>query len=285
VTGSTVDLLAPVVDATDDLLAPVTGSTVDLLAPVVDAPDDLLAPVTGSTVDLLAPVVDTTDDLLAPVTDATTTLVAPVLDEAGGSIGPVVQPLVGALAPVLDSVDSATPITGGLNQDLLPAGGMTDRQAGTPQGRSTPAPGNVAPAPLTALGSDGAQSPQLMAAPSDPRSAPAAAAPNAGANIGRHPASHLATLPTPSSLAAASVEHASGGGSSAPGSGAPQSPQSPAPSSGAGAAGGSGFAFGTFFALLASLAALAALRYGRRLSLASAPWRPAAFIAVIERPG
>mgnify|MGYP003290699971 CR=1 FL=1 len=36
---------------------------------------------------------------------------------------------------------------------------------------------------------------------------------------------------------------------------------------------------------LFSLAAFSAQRFSRRLDLALAPWRPAAFIAVIERPG
>jgi hypothetical protein len=60
----------------------------------------------------------------------------------------------------------------------------------------------------------------------------------------------------------------------------------PLPSSGgSGASGGSGVAFSTLFALLVSLAAFSAQPFSRRLTLALPPWRPAAFIAVIERPG
>jgi hypothetical protein len=44
-------------------------------------------------------------------------------------------------------------------------------------------------------------------------------------------------------------------------------------------------AFSTLFALLVSLAAFSAQPFSRRLILALPPWRPAAFIAVIERPG
>ena len=59
----------------------------------------------------------------------------------------------------------------------------------------------------------------------------------------------------------------------------------PAPPAGATASGGSGTAFSTFLALLVALAAFSAQQLLRRLNLPSAPWRPAMFVAVIERPG
>jgi hypothetical protein len=59
----------------------------------------------------------------------------------------------------------------------------------------------------------------------------------------------------------------------------------PAPPGGATASGGSGTAFSTFLALLVALAAFSAQQLLRRLNLPSAPWRPAMFVAVIERPG
>jgi hypothetical protein len=62
-------------------------------------------------------------------------------------------------------------------------------------------------------------------------------------------------------------------------------PQLPAPSGGSGSSGGPGLGSSTLFALLVSLAAFSAQRFSRRLDLALAPWRPTAFIAVIERPG
>jgi hypothetical protein len=80
-------------------------------------------------------------------------------------------------------------------------------------------------------------------------------------------------------FAAADAGALSGGGS-------PNAPPSlPAPAGGSGSSGGSGVAFSTLFALLVSLAAFSAQPFSRRLKLALAPWRPAAFIAVIERPG
>ena len=62
-------------------------------------------------------------------------------------------------------------------------------------------------------------------------------------------------------------------------------PPLPAPPGGATATGGSGAAFSTFLALLVALAAFSAQQLLRRLNLPSAPWRPAMFVAVIERPG
>ena len=59
----------------------------------------------------------------------------------------------------------------------------------------------------------------------------------------------------------------------------------PAPPGGATTSGGSGAAFSTFLALLVALAAFSAQQLLRRLNLPSAPWRPAMFVAVIERPG
>jgi hypothetical protein len=80
--------------------------------------------------------------------------------------------------------------------------------------------------------------------------------------------------------AAADAGTISGGGSS-------NAPPPPLPASGAGSgsSGGFGVAFSTLFALLVSLAAFSAQQFSRRLILALPPWRPAAFIAVIERPG
>jgi hypothetical protein len=83
-----------------------------------------------------------------------------------------------------------------------------------------------------------------------------------------------------SGFSAAETGSVSGSGSS----NAPPPPL-PAPSGGSGSSSGSGVAFSTLFALLVSLAAFSAQRFSRRLTLALAPWRPAAFIAVIERPG
>jgi hypothetical protein len=76
-------------------------------------------------------------------------------------------------------------------------------------------------------------------------------------------------------------------GSSGGGGGAsPDAPlQLPAPAGGSGSSGGSGAGSSTLFALLVSLAAFSAQPFSRRLILALPPWRPAAFIAVIERPG
>jgi hypothetical protein len=62
-------------------------------------------------------------------------------------------------------------------------------------------------------------------------------------------------------------------------------PQLPAPSGGSGSIGSSGFSSSTLLAILVALVAFSAQRFSRQLKLALAPWRPAAFIAVIERPG
>jgi hypothetical protein len=72
---------------------------------------------------------------------------------------------------------------------------------------------------------------------------------------------------------------------SASGSGDSEAPSLPSPSTCGGTGGGSGAAFRTFFADLVTLAAFAAQPFNRRVHHASAPWRPAAFVAVIERPG
>jgi hypothetical protein len=79
-----------------------------------------------------------------------------------------------------------------------------------------------------------------------------------------------------SSPQAAAIDGSGGAGG---GSGAPT------PSSGTAGSGGSGVAFSTLFGLLVALASFAVQPLGRRLRLASAPWRPRAFAAVIERPG
>jgi hypothetical protein len=72
---------------------------------------------------------------------------------------------------------------------------------------------------------------------------------------------------------------------SASGGGASEAPSLPSPSTCGGTGGGSGAAFRTLFADFVTLAALAAQPFNRRVQHASAPWRPAAFVAVIERPG
>jgi hypothetical protein len=95
-----------------------------------------------------------------------------------------------------------------------------------------------------------------------------------------NPAAGLGGVAPIAELTAADAGSLSGGASpNAP------PPPLPAPSGGSGFSGGFGVAFSTLFALLVSLAAFSAQRFSRRLTLALAPWRPAAFIAVIERPG
>jgi hypothetical protein len=76
-----------------------------------------------------------------------------------------------------------------------------------------------------------------------------------------------------------------GGAASPLGASPDRPPQLPAPSGGFGSIGSSGFGSSSLFAILVALAAFGAQRFSRQLKLALAPWRPAAFIAVIERPG
>jgi hypothetical protein len=83
---------------------------------------------------------------------------------------------------------------------------------------------------------------------------------------------------------AAGADSSAGSSSGGASPNAPPTPL-PAPSGSSGFSGGFGVAFSTLFALLVSLAAFSEQRFSRRLTLALAPWRPAAFIAVIERPG
>jgi hypothetical protein len=69
-------------------------------------------------------------------------------------------------------------------------------------------------------------------------------------------------------------------------SGAPsEAPGLSSTSAGAGAGGGTGVGSSALFALLVGLAAFAAHLLSQRMRLTLAPWRPAAFVAVIERPG
>jgi hypothetical protein len=110
--------------------------------------------------------------------------------------------------------------------------------------------------------------------------------PRAGEAAARLISSLLHSLGLGGVAATATLAAASDAGS-LPGSASPNAPPAPlpVPTGSSGSSGGFGVAFSTLFALLVSLAAFSAQQFSRRLTLALAPWRPAAFIAVIERPG
>jgi hypothetical protein len=128
----------------------------------------------------------------------------------------------------------------------------------------------------------GAEELRALGRPSSPGAGwPATSSPAAGLFSSLlHPAAGLAGATPIPELASADPDISSGGGSpNAP------PPPTPAPAGGSGSSGGFGVGFSTLFALLVSLAAFSAQQFSRRLILVLPPWRPAAFVAVIERPG
>jgi hypothetical protein len=250
---------------------------------------------------ILTPVVE----VLQPVGQILTP-VAEVLQPVGQILTPVVevlQPVGQILTPVVEVLrpvgEVLAPVTGSLPRAILP-------QAPPPSG-SGPGAG------IAGLGDDQAaaglpggppSAPQLEAVP---YGTPAPSAPTTGVSIGdplrgegspttspferpgsfatdAFPASSwpYSTGADPASLKASPLEDAP---DSALAGGPSESPSLPSSSAGAGAAGGSGTASTGLFALLVALAAFAAHLLSRRLRLALTPWRPAAFVAVIERPG
>jgi hypothetical protein len=246
---------------------------------------------------------------LAPVVDQVGAVVAPVV----APLGPVVAPLAPALAPVVGALPrGGTP--GGLSlqtgeRQSQPApsspAGSSDRDNGSalvPGGGGGATPPAPPAAPAGGEQGTGLTPPlgsQVTRIPGQLRVERLEALSNGGLGRGLGanggPAgglfssimNRLAGLDGFASIPTFAAAAAADGADSSPGGASPNAPPSPlpGPSGGSAFSGGSGVAFSTLFGLLVSLAAFGAQRFSRRLTLALPPWRPAAFIAVIERPG
>jgi hypothetical protein len=260
------------------------------------------------------PVVDQVGAVVGPVVAP----LVPVVDQVGAVVGPVVAPLapvVAPLAPVLAPVVGALPGGGTPGGLPLPTGerqsqpapsspaGSSDRDHGSalvpgggggatpPAPPAAPAGGEQGTGLTPPLGSQVTRIPGQLGVERLESLANGGLGHGSGANGG--PAGglfsslmhRLAGLDGFASIPAFAA--AADGADSSPGGASPNAPPSPlpGPSGGSGFSGGSGVAFSTLFGLLVSLAAFSAQRFSRRLTLALPPWRPAAFIAVIERPG
>ena len=207
-------------------------------------------------------------------------------------LAPVVSPLAPVTAPLERALSPLAPALTPLADALAPpaSGPVTDR----PTRPAAPVPVPAQPfsaTPVSPPSLPSATTPQpapIFGSPPGDRRGPAAgtAVPHAS---GHTPASP-ADVESPFFLTAPGLDGAPqptlgtrDASSPVPGN-SPPAPI-PAPPGGATATGGSGIAFSTLFALLVALAAFSAQQLLRRLHLPSAPWRPASFVAVIERPG
>jgi hypothetical protein len=226
---------------------------------VTETAGPALDPVTETAGPALDPVTETAGPALDPVTETAGPALDPVTETAGPALDPVTEtldPVTETAGPALDPVtETATPVVDVPGSDLQAGRAVLDAQrephahGGTPTraGRGVP------------FGSS-FFSPFGTAPLFGPASGPAGPSPE-GAFVG------------------------AGGAASPIGASPDTPPQLPAPSGGSGSIGSSGFGSSTLFAILVALAAFSAQRFSRQLRLALAPWRPSAFIAVIERPG
>jgi hypothetical protein len=281
------------------LVAPVA----DLVSPVAD----LVTPVAR----LVEPVARLVPRVSGPVLDGVTTAVAPlvrpvatVLGSAVAPFTPAVGQLVASLEPVVALVEPTIAETVGAVSGLPGVGPALRGPLGQPSGSGTgeanraaavapaaggpPAPG--APSPI---GMVEGNRPERLESGSDRSRAPGDAAtrdtagPSSSVHASRNggPAPDLFDAPAAGGAEAALRVSASPVPPEAPGGGSGL-PIPPAPAGGgASASGGSGGASNTLVGLLAALVSFCAQRFSRRLQLPSAPWRPARFVAVIERPG
>jgi hypothetical protein len=198
-------------------------------------------------------------------------------------LGDVVAPVINVLPPLDDVVRPASGPEGPDSTVQAPAGSGPGQYGGGPP-LTTP-PG------LPVSGTSGIV-PMLDGAAPGSVSPPASADLELGNGPQHGPAGldwHESPFDSPfapiSPLSAPAVAETDGGSVSALGSGSPEAPNVPSSSAGAGAGGGSGMASTSLFALLVALTAFAAHLLSRRMKFALPPWRPAAFVAVIERPG
>jgi hypothetical protein len=288
------DVVEPVVPVVEDVVEPV-------LEPVMDDGVDVVLPVLDPVLQSVAPIVADVPDVVPPALGPVLAPIAPIVDLPTVLLPPV-PGLLGAVAPVPDGGDHQPPAeqlgpsppssTPPSPLDTATGPGSEPTGAGERFPLSGEAPAvSVSPGTTAALPALGA-SPEPMVAQGLPelKSEPQGAgvtpvsSPDPRGTLAAFALPCYAAAPM-SGLAPLASWQTERVRASASGDGPTEIPSLPPPSSCSGTSGGSGAGFRTLFADLVTLAAFAAQPFSRRLQRASAPWRPAAFVAVIERPG
>jgi hypothetical protein len=303
------DLVVPVVlPVVEDLVEPVLPVVDTVVEPVLPVVEDLVVPVVLPVVEnLVEPVIVlVVEDPAEPAVEGPAEPVEPVVNRDDGQPAAGEEPGSSCCAPPspLDaSAPSSDPPASPGGSPATGAGGRPPEKPSAEAPAASDSPGTAAAPPEADVSPAPAVGPALpdLAVPPEPvvartvpglrserqqqvprpavRSSHAAGGATAASAFACNAAAAVyGPAPLSSALIEAVPDSASGGGSS-------EVPSLPSPSTCGGTGGGSGAASRTLFADLVTLAAFAAQPFSRRLRHASAPWPPAAFVALIERPG
>jgi hypothetical protein len=302
-----VEPVLPVVEpVVEPVLEPVLPVIEDVVEPVLPVVEDVVEPV-------LEPVLPVVEDVVEPVLPVVEPVLSAIGGRGGAGAGPDradcrstdcpgfadVRPSRRAVAPVPDSGDQQPPaeqLWPGPSSssppsplDTPPGPGSEPNGAGERFPLSGEAPAvSVSPDTTTALlGLGASPDPVVAQALAELKSEGAGTTPVSSS--GRHNTTAAVALPCYATAPMSGLAPPASSGTervrdSGPGDGPSETPSPPSPSTCSGTSGGSGSTFRALFADLVTLAAFAAQPFSRRFQRASA-WRPAAFVAVIERPG
>jgi hypothetical protein len=283
-----VPVVEPIVPVIEDLVEPV----VPLVEPVVEPIGPVIEAVVEPAVPVIEPVVPVVEDLVEPVIEPVVPLAEPMLEP----IAPIVDPPTVLLPPVPGILGAVAPVPDrGDHQPSAEAFRPSSSSSSPPSRLDTPTRTGSEPTaaaervPLSGEPRTVSVSPGTTAALPAPKSEPQGAGVASVSSPGPHGTPAVFALPCyaaapMSGLASLASSKTGRVRDSVSGNGPSETPSSPAPFTCNGTSGGSGAGF-RVFADLVTLADLAAQPFSRRLQRASAPWRPSAFVAVIERPG